>query len=59
MEFFHILYMIRVVLANKDIIPAFEETTNSDFFLDKNLIGPDYYEKLRIIINLYKNKNWI
>jgi hypothetical protein len=58
LELYHIVSMLRVVMARKEEIPDHSEM-DVNVFVNENLIGDDYYDQLALIIKTYKAKQWI
>uniref|UniRef100_A0A1B0GJS4 CHK kinase-like domain-containing protein n=1 Tax=Lutzomyia longipalpis TaxID=7200 RepID=A0A1B0GJS4_LUTLO len=57
-ELYHITSMIKILLIDKQKMAEKEEITD-DTFYDAEMVGPNYYEKLKLIILEYKKRNWL
>ncbi|XP_055637927.1 uncharacterized protein LOC129776362 [Toxorhynchites rutilus septentrionalis] len=57
-EFYHIVSMLRVVMAKKEFIPEQSEQ-DSDLFSDDNIVEDDYFDKLRQVVKVYSKREWI
>lgn len=57
-ELYHIVSMLKIVLANKEAIPDFADM-NEDFFSQDNLVGPNYFERMEKVIQIYLDKGWL
>ncbi|XP_055542208.1 uncharacterized protein LOC129727939 isoform X2 [Wyeomyia smithii] len=57
-ELYHIVAMLRVVLARKESIPDHSEL-DAELFCNDNLVESDFYEKLLLVVNIYVKKGWV
>ncbi|XP_035904869.1 uncharacterized protein LOC118508984 [Anopheles stephensi] len=57
-ELYHIVSMLRVVLARKESIPDQSEQDAALFFND-NLVEEDYYRRLEVTLRIYDQRGWI
>ncbi|XP_058451824.1 uncharacterized protein LOC131430687 [Malaya genurostris] len=57
-EMYHILAMLRVVLARKESIPEQSEL-DAELFCSDNLVEEDYYDKLRMVVQIFDQKQWV
>lgn len=57
-ELYHIVVMLRVVLAKKESIPEHSEL-DSELFCNDNLVEEDYYRKLLSVVEIYDKKGWV
>ncbi|XP_049284808.1 uncharacterized protein LOC125764510 [Anopheles funestus] len=57
-ELYHIVSMLRVVLARKESIPDQSEQDAALFFND-NLVEEDYYRRLEVTLRIYDRQGWI
>ncbi|XP_049536424.1 uncharacterized protein LOC125951543 [Anopheles darlingi] len=57
-ELYHIVSMLRVVLARKESIPDHSEQDAALFFND-NLVEEDYYRRLEVTLRIYDRKGWL
>uniref|UniRef100_A0A1L8DNF4 Putative juvenile hormone-inducible protein n=1 Tax=Nyssomyia neivai TaxID=330878 RepID=A0A1L8DNF4_9DIPT len=57
-ELYHITSMIKILLIDKQKMAEKTEITD-DTFYDAEMVGPNYYEKLKLIILEYKKRNWL
>ncbi|XP_058125354.1 uncharacterized protein LOC131281570 [Anopheles ziemanni] len=57
-ELYHIVSMLRVVLARKESIPDQSEQDAALFFND-NLVEEDYYRRLEVTLRIYERRGWI
>ncbi|XP_050079037.1 uncharacterized protein LOC126565870 [Anopheles maculipalpis] len=57
-ELYHIVSMLRVVLARKESIPDQSEQDAALFFND-NLVEEDYYRRLEVTLRMYDQRGWI
>ncbi|XP_053675004.1 uncharacterized protein LOC128725295 [Anopheles nili] len=57
-ELYHIVSMLRVVLARKESIPEQSEQDAALFFND-NLVEEDYYRRLEVTLRIYDQRGWI
>lgn len=51
--------MLKVVFAKQNMLPDTLETLNDDIFSDANLVGPEYYKRLKKVVQVYIDKHWI
>lgn len=57
-ELYHIVAMLRVVLAKKESIPEHSEL-DAELFCNDNLVEEDYYRKLLSVVQIYDKKGWV
>lgn len=57
-ELYHILIMIKVLLVDKKKMEAMEELSE-DLFTDPNLLGADYFRKLKLIVFEFEKRGWL
>ncbi|XP_058451823.1 uncharacterized protein LOC131430686 [Malaya genurostris] len=57
-EIFHILMMLRVVLAKKESIPEQSEQ-DVELFSSDNLVEEDYYNQLFLVVKIFDQKKWV
>ncbi|XP_055600899.1 uncharacterized protein LOC129749831 isoform X2 [Uranotaenia lowii] len=57
-EFYHIVSMLRVVLARKESIPE-QSDLDAQVFCNDNLVEKDYFDRLAMVVQIYDRKGWI
>ncbi|XP_065075270.1 uncharacterized protein LOC135699016 [Ochlerotatus camptorhynchus] len=57
-ELYHIVFMLRVVLAKKESIPEHSELV-AELFCNDNLVEEDYFRKLLSVVQIYDKKGWV
>ncbi|XP_058814264.1 uncharacterized protein LOC131678265 [Topomyia yanbarensis] len=57
-EIYHILVMLRVVLAKKESIPEHSEL-DAELFCRENLVEKDFYDKLLLVVKIFNQKKWV
>lgn len=57
-ELYHIVAMLRVVLAKKESIPEHSEL-DAELFCNDNLVEEDYYRKLLLVVTIYDQQGWV
>ncbi|XP_058059187.1 uncharacterized protein LOC131210020 [Anopheles bellator] len=57
-ELYHIVSMLRVVLARKESIPDQSEQ-NAALFFNDNLVEEDYYRRLEMTLRIYDQRGWL
>ncbi|EAT46941.1 AAEL001899-PA [Aedes aegypti] len=57
-ELYHIVAMLRVVLAKKESIPEHSEL-DAELFCNDNLVEGDYYRKLLLVVTIYDQQGWV
>ncbi|GAB0093276.1 uncharacterized protein DMENIID0001_083570 [Sergentomyia squamirostris] len=57
-EFYHIVAMTKILLIDKQKMAEQDEITD-DTFSSSEFVGPNYYEKLRLIVLEFSKRNWL
>ncbi|KAL9692369.1 hypothetical protein quinque_000241 [Culex quinquefasciatus] len=57
-EFYHIVAMLRVVLAKKESIPEQSEL-DAQLFCNDDLVEDDYFGRLSLVVQIYEKKGWV
>ncbi|XP_053690679.1 uncharacterized protein LOC128739242 isoform X2 [Sabethes cyaneus] len=57
-ELYHIVAMLRVVLARKESIPDHSEL-DAELFCNDNLVEKDFYDKLLVVVKIFAKKGWL
>uniref|UniRef100_A0A1B0D3I1 CHK kinase-like domain-containing protein n=1 Tax=Phlebotomus papatasi TaxID=29031 RepID=A0A1B0D3I1_PHLPP len=57
-ELYHLAAMTKILLIDKQKMAEKKEITD-DTFSDADMVGPNYYEKLKLLILEYKKRNWL
>lgn len=55
----HILIMLKVVMTRQDSMPEEFKDMSDKALMNKDLVGPDYFIKLREVLLLMDKKGWI
>lgn len=57
-EFYHVIAMLRVVMAKKESIPEHSEM-DAEMFCDNDLVEEDFYRKLHLVVTIYDQQGWV
>lgn len=57
-ELYHILIMTKVLLIDSKKMAELDDFVDDAFF-DANMVGPDYYQKLKLIVKEFEKRNWL
>ncbi|XP_059616957.1 uncharacterized protein LOC132261924 isoform X2 [Phlebotomus argentipes] len=57
-ELYHLVAMTKILLIDKQKMAQKNEITD-DTFYDAEMVGPNYYDKLKLIILEYKKRHWL
>ncbi|XP_062552063.1 uncharacterized protein LOC134217332 [Armigeres subalbatus] len=57
-EFYHILVLLRVVMAKKESIPERSEL-DVDLFCKDNLVDDDFFRRLQLVVKIYDQHGWV
>lgn len=57
-ELSHILLMTKVIQMDNQKLGEDTEVTD-DMLLNPNLIGPDYFEKIKLVVLMFQKRNWL
>lgn len=58
-EMGHILEMLKVLMTKQESMPDEFKDMNCEMFSNENLVGQEYYERIRDILLLMDKKGWI
>lgn len=58
LELYHIIIMLKVLFAKKEAMPDFKDF-DTDMFLQDDLVTPEYFSKLKLILSEFEKRNWI
>lgn len=59
MEFYHIALMLRVFFAKKDKMPDNIGDLNTDMMARDDIVGPEYYVKVKHFVMEYEKRKWL
>lgn len=57
-ELYHILTMVKVTMLDKEKMAEIKELSE-DLMLHSDLLGSDYYRKLKMVVLEFNNRGWL
>lgn len=57
-ELGHIIMMTKILLLDGKKLEGQEEVTE-DVMLNPDLVGPEFYNKLKLVILMFQKRNWL
>lgn len=57
-ELFHILMMTKILLLDSKKLDGSKDISE-DLMTSTDLIGPEFYQKLKLILTMFKKRNWL